>query len=836
MRVLKKLERVLLIEFVDKIRRMWEIGLRGAAIRYPGWFTIGFLILLVLGGYANWRVLDLRGGILDDALPEDNIYSIMDREARQDGFDPQEVIPIIIKLPDGLKTEKLEEAINISEDLKQLPGGVLSISEMPEYRDTGEELIDSPYLTRETLKNFDPEALQKRLAADSSVEGVLIARNRSWLSWIRFLPPGYSEPQEGWRMVEFLEGRKITLWDRLTKADINPKNQNHAAGGWVMGRWQIDQGLNRDMILLPALGIGIAFFVFWWILDSPRQAAIASLVVVFGGIWFTRAGIWPLHAGYEFFHERVYTILAYANVIVQGISFSLHKLEAFRTAPGATSQEKFLEARRIDGLLGTVALIACFAFFSLNTFEVWQMREMGWQSMLGVDAALTGATLFLPAVYLTLEKILGPEPERAVTEAASRWGDKLIIERRWLRKLAVISGFALPVGTFLFVAFLFLSGRIESHTQPSSYIRGSHVEQTFQFLKKSGNEYLDLLVKPTEGDIYKAAFIREAARFEGALRPRYGSPVSQSRFEEWQKEKGVNRPLGVLEAASVLGKVRQISRESFRKNLPTEDMEVDDIFFLLDSSRLDPEVKRQMWYPGGIRVIASMVMDDSAELRSAIELILKLAREEFPDLKVLTFGKIPVYPQMDLYISQGEAANILVGLSFTFGLYFLWLIWQGNGITYGGKFLIAFFMLSPFLFAIGNMGILMWLFGIPLSMSTAPIFDLSINAASDFSPYIVWAYVAGIQMGKTPEQAVRYALMIMGGIVVADCVLNMVAFFPLWFSSFQPVREIGWIMWLMLGSCVVGALGFVPVLLPYAVRKEKEVNRGKSNLRLVVSR
>jgi len=53
--------------------------------------------------------------------------------------------------------------------------------------------------------------------------------------------------------------------------------------------------------------------------------------------------------------ERIYTTFAYANVIVQGMSFALHKLETFREAEEATAQEKFLAARSIDTEIGEVS-------------------------------------------------------------------------------------------------------------------------------------------------------------------------------------------------------------------------------------------------------------------------------------------------------------------------------------------------------------------------------------------------------------------------------------------------------------------------------------------------
>ena len=109
----------------------------------------------------------------------------------------------------------------------------------------------------------------------------------------------------------------------------------------------------------------------WFFLRSPRQAALAVFVNILGGIWFTRASIWPLNAAGTGVFEQIYTTFAYANVIVQGMSFALHKFEMFREAPGQTAREKFLQARRVDAEIGMVAIIAIAAF--LRT--AWQLQS-----------------------------------------------------------------------------------------------------------------------------------------------------------------------------------------------------------------------------------------------------------------------------------------------------------------------------------------------------------------------------------------------------------------------------------------------------------------------------
>lgn len=169
------------------------------AIRYPGWCATLFLgVFLIFGTYGNWRVLALRGGILDDAVAPDNLYRQMHEYVQsKEGFSPQDLIPIIIKLSHD-NTTAFREVIRLTQAIKDTQtGGVLSIAELPEYRDTGEALLDDPYLTSQVLEHFAQDgaedAWRQRVAADASAYGVFIGKNWRWAAVTRFLPADYNE-------------------------------------------------------------------------------------------------------------------------------------------------------------------------------------------------------------------------------------------------------------------------------------------------------------------------------------------------------------------------------------------------------------------------------------------------------------------------------------------------------------------------------------------------------------------------------------------------------------------------------------------------------------------
>lgn len=236
-------------------------------------------------------------------------------------------------------------------------------------------------------------------------------------------------------------------------------------------------------------------------------------------------------------------------------------------------------------------------------------------------------------------------------------------------------------------------------------------------------------------------------------------------------------------------------------------------------------MNHQLWFSGGLRLAGLTVLNDSRDARALIERTLRFAREEYPTLKVSAFGKMIDYTQMDLYVTQGEAPNIAVSLTFVFIAYLLWIVVRNRSLQERQRAVLhpalgAGVMVLPFLFGVGVVGILLWSLGIPLSLSTAPIADIAINASADFSIYIIVALLLGLRFGQTSYGAVGHSLTTKGSVVFTDFLLNAIAFAPLLTSRFQPVRELGWLMDVMLFACTIGALVFVPSALPLAVKEQ----------------
>ena len=586
-----------------------------------------------------------------------------------------------------------------------------------------------------------------------------------------------------------------------------------------MGRGLIDQGLNVDIFTLVVLGVGLTLPIFWAVLGSLRVAVLGVGVMVVAGFVWTRGAMGLLGAP-----ERVFSLLAYASVIVQGTSFALHKFATLEEERMADRTARWLLARSVDGVIATTAVVSIFGFATLWSFGLKPIRELGVSAVLGVLCSLFLAIFVLPALDVltaSREKLvpLSPRAEAPVHTrdnffSAWPWLLSTAIDRlvggcqraaAWLtigyRPWVIVGGLC---GLFACVAIMFMRGEVVSGTRALEFIRGTLVERQAQVLNQPGNvgfEFLDLLIEP---------------------RRETGMADPQFLMRAWEFQAAVKTIPGSRETSSILGTLHQVSMESFKKPLPETPEEISAAFFLIEN-RLAPAVQRQLYFPGGVRISVSYGTDDSVELGRFRDNILVLAQRSFPDLKVSPFNKVPLYPQVDKYVREGKVYNVFasqIGIAFLCGV----ILWRRNrrlrdirlAPLWGGLV-----MSVPLLFATGVMGLIMWCFRIPLDMATAPIGALAINAATDFSLYLALTYQRTLG-ACGPKEALQKTLRIEGKVILADCLLNTCCFLPLLSSHFLPVRQLGWMMGVTLVACAVGALLFMSALLPFCVtRKER---------------
>ncbi len=791
---------------------MW-LTIRKFALRHYVLVTAVWVVLfLSSGNFALKAFLEARGGILDDALPMgDSIREMADEARAEKNFNAAEAAFIVLKLPPGDPggVGRVEE---FSKKLKDLGRTVISLSTVKRYQLTQDEEVSGiSYLSPQLAPASN--AWRKLVEDDPSVFRVLVGSDWSWTAMGVILDPGYQEIPEAWKITAFVEGHEGSygLWDRIFKADIKPAFEGMSVTGWVMIRWMIDQCLNRDMIFLPTIGICISLLVFARVLRSLRQAMLATMICVASVIQFQLALVYLIHSLVPIFSLRVYSLLALANIIVQGTSFGLHKFGTFREVGSATSLERFERTLYVDRTIALIGSIGIITFLLLRTYQVWQLEELGYQAAMGVVLAYVSATIFLPCAYLTLEHFWKPERTTAVAE----------IQFAWYRRLAdwalpsPKTAYAVIFASVAMIIIVFGYGFVRVGTKPVEYVENTEVGKTFHFLRDRGSatDIFPFLVrqtieqsKPFWSDIQ---FLHDAWDFEKSLR--------DGRFTAWQEEHRIS-PVELFGASSILVKVSEISQAELGKEMPENADQAADIFEIILPDGIERGLRQWLWNTRVMRLNLGVNGNESHELGAILETVLPYAAERYPNLRVTPFGKIATFPNIDAYIGNGVAQNFAMSFLLVAVITGIWLKVRYQ-ISLGKTMLSGAILASPFIIGTGAIALCMLILGMDLSMSTVPIADLAVSAGNDFSIYMAASFFSYLAMGMCREEAHHRAVYHTGSIVFTDCVLNACAFAPLLASQFGPVRELGFLMVVMLFVCYYGSGFVVPSLLNQVMKE-----------------
>lgn len=790
------------------------------ALRHPRATLAAFAALWLLFGWGN--VIVRKGAILENALVNaDDPYRRMDEAVRAEikrGFQGQgETVPFILTFPEGIATrEDVARIADLSERVgRALDGAVLSLAVAPDYRDVDGVVASTPHIPRVLPPDFDVAAWKARVERDPAVHGILVGRHFEWAAVVLFVPAARDEVATFHAIAEFVEQRAIPWWEWLYKTDIACP-PGLSVGSHLVLHGVMDQGLNVDVLMLVTLGIVLTLPVFVWSFGAVRPALLAVVIVVFSSVLWTRGAIGIAQLFGFGIKERVYILLAYANCIVQGVSFALHKYEAFHEVEGALSRRaQWTRAQEVDGLVAFTAVVAMLGFTTLYTFQVVAIREFGIASALGVVFVLFNACVVLPAADL-LTGGERPEPHHPATETRPILLLERIVDRIRPRTcFATTAALAALAGLLIWPG-----GRLQIWTRPLSFAHGTTVERTAVYLNAPGRigfDATELLVQPTDGDTARSPrFLRRAHELVEAI-----------------------RGLGpTREVATIVHTVGRVSEESLAAPLPRTPEESSAVFTLIDGG-LARNIANKLYYSDGLRISAYHALERSDEVGRYQDDVLAIARTSFQDLRVTTFGEMSLFPQWDRYIRIGKPLNVLSSQWIVIVLCMLKIHWANRRLGHGlrlGAIRGGLIASMPFVFATSVMALVMMTLGIPLDAATAAITALAINASIDFAIYALDEYQVGLAATGNARAAAVHAVRAKGRVILADTVLNTLCFLPLLCSRFGPVAEMGWIMAVMLAACAAGTLVIMLGVLPVAVlagdagRKADETRAGHGHV------
>lgn len=795
--------------------RSWSrLDPREVALRYPT-ATLALLVTL-WGAFAYGNALTPRGAILEDPIVNsDDRFRQMDHYVQsrvEHGFRGQAdrvsfvlyFDPPIHSLDDLARIREFADRVR-----RELGEPVSSLASFPYFTDDGEEIRSDPHIPNDPALIADVEAWKDRVRDDPAVYGTLVGRNFEYATVLWFLPPGVDEIAAFRRVAAFVEERTIESLEWFYKRDLEVP-AGLGLGSLSVRNGLTDQGMKTDVLVLIGLGVGLTFPLFVFAFRSYPPAFLAIIVVVLGGFVWTRGLIGLLSLLDPSFKERVYCSVAYANCIVQGTSFALHKYDAFYQSFASGSREPFEDraslwrrSRSIDNLIAFAACLGILGFASLYWFEVRAIRESALMGVVGVAAVFINAVFFLPVVD---SLVMGRRRPNVVPEPnVERWlqGLRTVGERIPPRHAIIaLLGFV-AVATMLMGP----TDKLPMWSRHLEFAGDTIARRTADYLNEAdrpGASLVDILVEPTgQDDIRSPEFLARSAGFVKAV----GALDDTRSF------------------STILTSVQRVSSELLGYELPRTRAESSAVFSTIEGG-LERALATSLYYPNGIRLSVQTAIERSDQLAGYIDTIESIAHTQFPELRVSPYGGGALYPQWDRYIRQGAPSNVGTSLWIVVLLFALRIAWHNRRRPDDAPALHPFWgglaAAVPFLFSISVLVMLMSGIEIPLDAATATITALVINASIDFSIYLVDEFQRGLREGHSPHAAAWRAVQRKGRVILADTTMNACCFVPLLMSQFFSLQNVGKLMPVILFSCAVGALVLMAAILPLAARGARQ--------------
>jgi len=118
-------------------------------------------------------------------------------------------------------------------------------------------------------------------------------------------------------------------------------------------------------------------------------------------------------------------------------------------------------------------------------------------------------------------------------------------------------------------------------------------------------------------------------------------------------------------------------------------------------------------------------------------------------------------------------------------------------------------LVASILILFGFMGIA----GIALDAATALLSSVMIGVGVDFTIQFLWCFNAELRKGHSYEKSTENTLSTIGRSIIINAMSVMAGFSSLMLSGFVSIRFFGYLVFISIGSCLIGAIVVVPAFL-----------------------
>jgi predicted RND superfamily exporter protein len=712
------------------------------------------LLALTVAAVASATRLQADQSIEAWFLADDPSLAAYDRFTQQ--FAADELVMIGLFADNVLTPERLAIVEQLAAEIEQL-----------EHVHRTQTILDSPITDRVggyAAPGFAPAVLASPLLTASLLEpgagatAILVHYARSGNTFA-----------DKRRFVDQLEA----LAARLTAG-----SQLHYAltGGTVLNKVSLERN-ERDMTVIVPFMLFAILAVTWFVFRRLASALLPLLVVTIALTW-----TFGLMAAMGWRFTMISGILV-PLVLAVGVADAIHVAARYNAHAGSgcsrgeAIRTSFAQLLRPCWL--TTATTA-LGLLSLLVSELQPIREFAAAAAFGVLAAFVVSITMLP-IALTLpdppRHPAGYEPGaalRRVAAAAQRYRTAIVV-------LAIaIAASASWVATRVDVVLDPLSWLPED-----SEFRTQTLEVDAAF---GGTLAIEFLLTTSPGRFGEPATLRQLEAFQDWLLDNTSLRRAQSIADLVKEGARIARDAGPEGYA--LPRTKIITHT------------------LLDGMAREEEFADWLsddWSTA--RISARLSLAEASRLVAEISAIERKIDETFSGsgIDVEITGQAKLVGDMQHYVVSSQVQSFSVAVAVVA----LLLVIQLRSLRLGLLAMIP--NLLPILVGVAGM----WVLGIPLNPGTVMIAAVAMGVVVDDSVHVLAAYQRHAGVERDASAAIRHAVTEVGRPVVITSLLLATGFLVLTLGSFEPSRQIGQVVALVVGAALLADLLLLPALLSY---------------------
>lgn len=717
-----------------------------------------------------------------DKLPSRIKTDIIEKE-----FGVQDMVIVLFSDSCIIEGDDLKQIRNTDRAVSRISGVSQHISPFTMKTIRGEEgmMVAEPLVGRIPVDSSEQNALIKRIENNRLASGVVISSDLTTAAITATIGEG--------------EGETKTLAAVDSVIAANGGKAKVQTGGLPYIRRYIMKDVRRDAIIIVPFALLIMLLILKLTLGEWRRVFMPFGVVVLSTA--ISMGLIPL-LGWKI---SIITLLVPIIMVAVANNYGIYLAARHQEISKGWSGNSHDIIGKLTGSLNMPILFSGLTtiagILGLLTHSIIPARQVGILAATGVTIALIMSLILIPALLFIIDKkgIRKQRPDRSsqLFEKLLEKLSLLIIKHpRWILVSSLVLTILLSAGIVL----------IKTETNQENYFPPKHpVRAASKTIneKFGGSQTISVMVS---GDIKRPAVLK----------------AIDDLTEKLDKQEGVGRVFSISQAVREMTKAIFQPEETGYDKIPDSREGIAQLFELYSMSGDQGDFDQLMNNENSKAHILIRLSDPTNTVINKVQSVIRNAEQNFP-AEITTGGYAIIMSDFAESIIKGQVSSLLFAVITVFLL--LAIIFR----SFRGGLIGTIPLAASILILFGFMGFT----GIALDAATALLSSIMIGVGVDFTIQYMWCFNSELMSGLDHEAATVKAIRTIGRSIIINAFSVMAGFSALMFSGFTSIRFFGYLVFISIGACLIGAILVIPAFLihfrPRFIEKDLSPKKNRNN-------